>query len=116
MARILPLVGVLEITPFYQRAWLFEPFFFLRRGTADVTTTGMVITPAPRRCQAGMEGALALVGKKVLALNGLTPDQQDICSATLSLERIREVVSPRLIHRPVASWSGNTRERDPAVG
>jgi Resolvase, N terminal domain len=32
-----------------------------------------------------MEGALALVGKKVLALNGLTPDQQDICSATLSL-------------------------------
>jgi hypothetical protein len=86
MARILPLVGVLEITPFYQRAWLFEPFFFLRRGTAEVTTTGMVITPAPRRCQAGMEGALALVGKKVLALNGLTPDQQDICSATLSPE------------------------------
>jgi len=84
MARILPLVGVLEITPFYQRAWLFEPFFFLRRGTADVTTTGMVITPAPRRCQAGIEGALAFVGKKVLALNGLTPDQQDICSATLS--------------------------------
>jgi hypothetical protein len=84
MARILPLVGVLEITPFYQRAWLFEPFFFLLRGT-DVTTTGTVITPAPRRCQAGMGGSLALIGKKVLALNGLTPDQQGICSATLSL-------------------------------
>jgi hypothetical protein len=32
---------------------------------------------------------LALVGKNVLALNGLTPDQQGIWSATLSLEQMR---------------------------
>jgi putative transposase len=37
---------------------------------------------------------LALVGKKVLALDSLTPDQQGIWSATLSL--VREQV-PRLI-------------------
>src|SRR5947207_3773504 len=62
MARILPLVGVLESTPFYHRAWLFEPVFFLP-GTAG-TTACAVIPPAPSLCQAGMGGSVSSCWQK----------------------------------------------------
>ena len=42
MARILLLIGVLESIPFYQQAWLFEPFFFRIPWTA-VTATCLAI-------------------------------------------------------------------------
>src|SRR5207247_10223703 len=62
MARILPLVGVLESTPFYHRAWLFEPVFFLP-GT-EGTTACAVIPPSPSLCQAGMGGSVSSCWQK----------------------------------------------------
>jgi hypothetical protein len=38
-------MGVFAMTPFYQQAWLFEPFFFPLRRTA-VTSPRTVIPPS----------------------------------------------------------------------
>jgi hypothetical protein len=59
MARSLPLVGVLESTPFYQQAWLFEPVFFLP-GT-EGTTAGAIITARSKPLSSWDERPRALV-------------------------------------------------------
>src|SRR5262249_29597591 len=83
MARILLVTGMLANIPYYHQAWLFEPLSFLLCWTA-VTTMKMAITPSPTGCQAGRGRKLTRVGKKLLALDGRTPDHSGICPATLT--------------------------------
>ena len=42
------------------------------------------LTPSPTGCQAGRGRKLTRVGKKLLALDGRTPDHSGICPATLT--------------------------------
>ena len=88
MARILLLMRVLESTPFYQQAWLFEPYFFRVHWTA-VTATRPAIPLVSPACQARRRGILSLVGEKLPPLYSPNPDHQRIWFATFSKRQCR---------------------------
>lgn len=79
--------GGVATAPLYQQAWFFEPFFFLLCWTA-VPSTRTAIPPASAGCQAGWSRILGLVGKKCRPLDSPNPDDQGICSATLSVNEL----------------------------